>query len=45
MKHFHNENRFRSCGARPYEMRSQWQLSFNLTFQFNSTGDLKLKLK
>jgi hypothetical protein len=33
------------CGAKPYEMRGQWKQSFNLTFQFNSLGDLKLKLK
>jgi hypothetical protein len=33
------------CGAKPYEMRGQWKQSFNLTFQFNSSGDLKLKLK
>lgn len=33
------------CGAKPFEMRSQWKQSFNLTFQFNTSGDLKLKLK
>lgn len=33
------------CGANPYEMRGQWKQSFNVTFQFNSSGDLKLKLK
>ncbi|MET0945778.1 MAG: hypothetical protein ABWY22_10240 [Flavobacterium sp.] len=33
------------CGAKPFEMRSQWKQIFNVTFQFNSSGDLKLKLK
>jgi hypothetical protein len=33
------------CGAKSFEMRSQWKQSFNLTFQFNTSGDLKLKLK
>jgi hypothetical protein len=33
------------CGAKPYEMRGQWKQNFNLTFQFNSSEYLKLKLK
>lgn len=33
------------CGARPYEMRSQWQQSFNKTFQSGFFGALSIKLK
>jgi len=33
------------CGARPYEMRSQWQQSFNKTFQSGFFGGLSIKLK
>lgn len=33
------------CGAKPFEMRSQWKQNFNKTFQFNSPRDLNLKLK
>ena len=33
------------CGAKPFEMRSEWKQNFNRTFQRNSSGDLILKLK
>ncbi|MDA6070487.1 hypothetical protein NJT12_12735 [Flavobacterium sp. AC] len=33
------------CGARPYEMRSQWKQSFNKTFQSGFFGGLSIKLK
>ncbi|SHM61452.1 hypothetical protein [Flavobacterium chilense] len=33
------------CGAKPFEMRSEWKQNFNKTFQFNSARDLSLKLK
>lgn len=33
------------CGARPYEMRSQWQQSFNKTFKSVFFGGLSIKLK
>ncbi|WP_191408476.1 hypothetical protein [Flavobacterium bizetiae] len=33
------------CGAKPYEIRSEWKQNFNRTFQFNSSGNLILKLK
>jgi len=33
------------CGARPYEMRGEWQQNFNKTFQFKSFGGINLKLK
>lgn len=33
------------CGARSYEMRSQWQQSFNKTFQSGFFGGLSIKLK
>jgi hypothetical protein len=33
------------CGARPYEMRSQWQQSFNKTFKSGFFGGLSVKLK
>jgi len=33
------------CGARPYEMRGQWQQSFNKTFQIGFFGGLSIKLK
>ncbi|MFQ6599832.1 hypothetical protein [Flavobacterium sp. C3NV] len=33
------------CGAKPYEMRSQWKQSFNVIFKFTSSGELNLKLK
>lgn len=32
------------CGAKPFEMRSQWKQSYSINFQFNSSGDLYLKL-
>lgn len=33
------------CGARSYEMRNQWQQSFNKTFQSGFFGGLSIKLK
>lgn len=33
------------CGAKPYEMRGQWQQNFNKTFQFEFFGGINLKLK
>lgn len=33
------------CGAKPYEMRGQWQQNFNKTFQMDSYGDINLKLR
>lgn len=33
------------CGAKPFEMRSQWKQNFKKTFQSNSSRDLNLKLK
>lgn len=33
------------CGAKPYDMRGEWQQNFNKTFQFESFGGIKLKLK
>ncbi|MDP5199101.1 hypothetical protein [Flavobacterium sp. DG2-3] len=33
------------CGARPYEMRGEWQQNFNKTFQMNSSGEINLKLR
>lgn len=33
------------CGAKPFEMRSQWKQNFNKTFQLDSSGNLNLKLK
>jgi hypothetical protein len=33
------------CGAKPFDMRSQWQQSFNKTFQIKFLGGLNLKLK
>ncbi|PWB20685.1 hypothetical protein [Flavobacterium sp. HTF] len=33
------------CGAKPYEMRSQWQQSFNKTFKSGFFGGLSVKLK
>jgi hypothetical protein len=33
------------CGAKPFEMRSQWKQNFNKTFQKKFLGGLNLKLK
>lgn len=33
------------CGAKPFEMRSQWKQTFKTTFQFKFFGGLNLKLK
>ncbi|KIC00272.1 hypothetical protein OA93_01285 [Flavobacterium sp. KMS] len=33
------------CGAKPFDMRSQWQQSFNRTFQSGFLGGLSIKLK
>ncbi|MFH6950020.1 hypothetical protein ACHRV6_16110 [Flavobacterium sp. FlaQc-51] len=33
------------CGAKPFEMHSEWKQNFNRTFKLNSSGDLILKLK
>ncbi|MEP6805967.1 MAG: hypothetical protein ABI892_15675 [Flavobacterium sp.] len=33
------------CGARPFEMRSEWKQNFNKTFQTKFLGGLNLKLK
>jgi hypothetical protein len=33
------------CGAKPYEMRGEWQQNFNKTFQSGFFGDLNIKLK
>lgn len=33
------------CGAKPYEMRSQWKQSFDITFQFTHSEDLIVNLK
>ncbi|OXG08286.1 hypothetical protein BC749_104347 [Flavobacterium araucananum] len=33
------------CGARPFDMRSEWQQNFNKTFQMDSAGHINLKLK
>lgn len=33
------------CGARPYEMRSQWQQTFNKSFKSGFFGGLSVKLK
>ncbi|MEN2400662.1 hypothetical protein GKZ90_0012795 [Flavobacterium sp. MC2016-06] len=33
------------CGAKPFEMRSQWKQNLDKTFQFTSSGNLILKLK
>ena len=33
------------CGARPYEMRGEWQQNFNKTFQMDSSRNINLKLR
>lgn len=33
------------CGAKAYDMRGEWQQSFNKTFQFDFFGGINLKLK
>ncbi|WP_316635625.1 hypothetical protein [uncultured Flavobacterium sp.] len=33
------------CGARPYELRGEWQQNFNKTFQMDSSGNINLKLR
>ena len=33
------------CGAKPYEMRGEWQQNFNKTFQMQSSGGINLKLR
>lgn len=33
------------CGARPYEMRGEWQQNFSKTFQLDFFGGINLKLK
>lgn len=33
------------CGAKPYDMRGEWQQNFNKTFQIQFFGGINLKLK
>lgn len=33
------------CGARPFDMSSQWQQSFKTTFQMDSSGNINFKLR
>ncbi|KIA93634.1 hypothetical protein OA93_21775 [Flavobacterium sp. KMS] len=33
------------CGAKPYDMRGEWQQNFNKTFQLQFIGGINLKLK
>jgi hypothetical protein len=33
------------CGAKPFDMRGEWQQNFNKTFQLELFGDINLKLK
>lgn len=33
------------CGARPYDLRGEWQQNFNKTFEMSSSGNVNLKLR